>query len=175
MLRERVEILSQLFEIEENIEGYYLDEAIAEMFNVSSEYGIEEVMDEYWDDEMINEYIKNEEDWTRIACFLAGADNLNDAYHRVDGYVNLQDINKVDVQCSFEDLRDELKEEIYNAIVQEFDATEMIQKEIDELVEELEEELGEVKTGYATDDYGATIITIKLDDGSALVITVLED
>lgn len=181
MLRERVEILSNLADIEESINSYDWDSAICGMINLSAEYDVEEIVSDYWDDDTIDEYIRKEvnegTNWTRIACFLADATSLNDDYHIIDGYENLNDVTKSDVECTFNELKEALEPSICESIIDEFDGDEMSQGDIDELIEEIENEtcLSDIFSESITDEDGRQKVSITLPKYCPLEIFIEEE
>lgn len=181
MLRERVELLSDLADIEESINSYDWDSAICGMINVSTEYNVEEVVSEFWDDDAIDEYIRKEindgADWTRIACFLANAENLINDYHMVDGYENLRDVTKSDVECAFNELKEMLEGSVCELIVEEFGEEEMTQGDIDELIKDMtnEDYFPNVSKQFITDEDGRQKVLIALPNSYSLEIFVVEE
>lgn len=181
MLRERVELLSDLTNVEESINSYEWDSAICGMINLSIEYNVEEVVSDYWDDDTINEYIRKEindgADWTRIACFLANTENLTDDYYMVDGYMNLRDVTKSDVECTFNELKEALESSICESVINEFDGDEMSQGDIGELIEEMKNEtcLLDISSESVTDEDGRQKVSITLPNYCPLEIFIEEE
>lgn len=82
----------------------YTDEALELIKDYDIEYGL---YCDFADDETINQIIRKEiddNDWQRVACFLADAE-LNPPYgHRIDAYGNLQNVDLSDIKCWLEDI-----------------------------------------------------------------------
>lgn len=111
--------LREMFEeAERDINNYDFSAAVNDLKNIGYEYGQDDLVNDFIDEDYINDMVKNELEsggWTRVACFLAKVDSINNDYYRINGYGNLEEIDKSDLECTLSDLKrnlaDELQEE----------------------------------------------------------------
>lgn len=107
MLRERFE------EIKEMLGSYDVDGAICEMVNLASEYSKEEMVDSFISEELMDDFVKARMEnggWAGVACCLAKVETLNCEWYLINGYGNLEEVSKSDVECHLHDLERELAE-----------------------------------------------------------------
>lgn len=100
------ESLAELLELLSGNEKYNTDELGRLAMNAFSELEIDH---EIVDDDFINENIKNSDrGWEGIKIFLSHA-NINNEYHILDGYENIDELNHTYVSNVLSDFFDELK------------------------------------------------------------------
>jgi hypothetical protein len=106
---------------EYNIDNYYkdLDEIYNDLYNLvidymneSQDWSLEYLFEDFIDYSFAEERAKYELEnggLIRLYYFLGDA-NLNNSLFRIDGYGNLEDINRDDLKTLKEEILDELKE-----------------------------------------------------------------
>lgn len=108
-LRERFE------DIQNYINRGKFDDAIAELKNITSEYGKEEMTDDFIDTESMDDFVKARFEsggWQSVICCLAKIDYLNWEYYEIDGYANLKEVTASSLECTLSDLKRELSDEL---------------------------------------------------------------
>lgn len=93
---------TELLEIKE----MYRSEAIPALIDFCNENGLEEMVSDFIDTDYLDEYVQHEAEggWQRVACFLAKVECLNDDWYILDGYGNLKEIERVDLDCIIDDI-----------------------------------------------------------------------
>lgn len=90
-----------LKEFKEN--KFYYAEAIEFCYNYQLETGADfEIITTEELDDLVEHEAQN--GWHRVAYFLAGIENMNEDYYRIDGYGNAKDITASDIECWLEDI-----------------------------------------------------------------------
>lgn len=128
-----MEKLKELKELKETIENikitYDYEETYTNLLNATIDYQnntqdwrFEEIFQDIIDYEIAEERAKYELEQGGLIrlCYFLGDANLNNQIFRIDGYGNLTDITKDDLQ----NVKDEILEEIKNAIQEESEAQE---------------------------------------------------
>lgn len=108
--------LREMFEeTERDIKNYDFSAAVNDLRNIGYDYGQDDLVNDFVDEDYINDMVTNELNsggWTRVACFLAKVDNINEDYYRVNGYGNLEEVTKSDLECTLSDLKKNLCNEL---------------------------------------------------------------
>lgn len=106
-------LIAKLSELKENL-GYSYDDDVKEIQSLCIDYqnetgdcSLENAFDEFISEEIAEEYVKDQlaSWWLARIPFLCGdVDFLHYDYFRLNGYWNLENIDRLDVECLIDDL-----------------------------------------------------------------------
>lgn len=105
----------KMVELKELVNGYDRDIVVNLLQEICNEYDKEYMIDDIVHTDVVDDMVKHEienSDWTRVACFLAKVNYLNDEYYLINGYGNLEEITMDYLGCIVNDLENEIQEEL---------------------------------------------------------------
>lgn len=122
------------------IEDYEYEKAIGALKDLASEYGYEESVNEFVDEYSIGYLLQGRmesdfQNWASAACFLAQVEGLNDEYYYLDGYGNLRNVQKDDLECALRDLTRDLASDIKDETITCFKCKKELVLEEDDYIE----------------------------------------
>lgn len=97
--------INELMEIRNE---YSVMDAVMELISFCNEVGIEEMVADFIHEDDIDDFIMDKmergDGWKRISCILESINYLDDEYYFIDGYENLRDVKRVDIECIVDDI-----------------------------------------------------------------------
>jgi hypothetical protein len=112
-----VSLRERLDEIKSEIKNYDFADAINEMKDIASDYGKDELVDEFIpNDDMMDDFVKarmESSGWQGVACCISDIVNcMSDDYYEIDGYGNLKEVTQGSLECTLSDLERNLSDEL---------------------------------------------------------------